>query len=293
MGPAIYTLASLAEKFLAWCRNHRSPRTVDWYRGYLTKFLRHLGEAASMPVAELRPFHVIEWIDAQQGWGDTYKRGAIIAVQRMCNWAEELGYIAASPVKKIKKPPAGRRDNPMSEADFQQILRQLRHNDPFRELLLFVWHSGCRPQEARHIEARHVNLEAECIVIPKEEAKGRRRARVILLHGPALQIIKRLTWCHPEGKLFRNRRGKPWTKYAICNRMHRLSERLGRPVAMYDARHGFCQRLLEKGINHLAVAELMGHANGQMVSAVYSHMNRATAHLKDALKKADGEAPAS
>ena len=67
-----------------------------------------------------------------------------------------------------------------------------------------------------------------------------------------------------------------------------MKKKLGKGFAAYDLRHGFCQRLLEGGVNHLAVAELMGHANGQMVASVYSHMNRASAHLKEALKKAAG-----
>ena len=51
----------------------------------------------------------------------------------------------------------------------------------------------------------------------------------------------------------------------------------------------FAQRMLESGANHLAVAELMGHSTGRMVSETYSHMNRATEHLKEALRKASGE----
>jgi hypothetical protein len=33
----------------------------------------------------------------------------------------------------------------------------------------------------------------------------------------------------------------------------------------------------------------MGHATGRMVAETYAHMNRATSHLKDTLKKASGE----
>ena len=69
----------------------------------------------------------------------------------------------------------------------------------------------------------------------------------------------------------------------------KLAREHGKAFAAYDLRHGFCQRLLENGANHLAVAELMGHANGQMVSQVYSHMHRADAHLRDTLKKASSE----
>jgi hypothetical protein len=69
-----------------------------------------------------------------------------------------------------------------------------------------------------------------------------------------------------------------------------LSRQYGKGFAAYDIRDGFCQRMLESGLNHLAVAEIMGHSNGQMVASVYSHMNRANEHLKEALKKASGDA---
>ena len=65
-----------------------------------------------------------------------------------------------------------------------------------------------------------------------------------------------------------------------------LARQHGKSFAAYDMRHGFTQRLLENGANHLAVAELLGHSNGQMVSTVYSHMNKATGHLKETLRKA-------
>src|SRR5262249_60877362 len=62
----------------------------------------------------------------------------------------------------------------------------------------------------------------------------------------------------------------------------------GQKFALVDTRHGFCQRMLESGVNHLAVAELLGHSTGRMVAETYSHMNRATAHLTEALRKASG-----
>jgi integrase len=80
----------------------------------------------------------------------------------------------------------------MSPEDFATLLRMVKESDPFRDLLLFAWHTGCRPQEARHIEPRHVQLHAECIVIPKEEAKGKRRPRIIMLDATAVDIVSRL-----------------------------------------------------------------------------------------------------
>jgi integrase len=62
-------------------------------------------------------------------------------------------------------------------------------------------------------------------------------------------------------------------------------------VSQYDPRHSFCQRLLESGVNHVDVAELFVHANGQMVSTVYSHINRVQAHLREELKDATDGLP--
>ncbi len=278
------TLAFLVRKYLDWCSKHRSPRSLEWYEGHLKGFLVYLGDQADIPITHLKPYHVVEWVDSHNNWGDTYKRGAIVAVQRACNWAEELGHIESHTLKKIKKPPARRRDNPMTPEDVQAILAHLPDGDPFRDLFQFIWHSGCRPQEARQLEPRHIQLEHERIVIPKEEAKGKRYPRVIYLSGPALEIVTRLMGIRTEGKLFRNNRGDPWTKYAVCNRMHRLSRATGRKKAMYDARHGFATRKLVQGHDHLTVAELMGHRDGTMLAKVYGHLDRNVDHLKKALE---------
>src|SRR5262249_24951180 len=133
-------------KYLGWCGRHRSARKLQWYEGHLRCFLAHLGDQAGMPATSLRPYHVVGWVGGKQTWGATYRRGAVVAVQRCLNWAEGMGYIDASPVKTVTKPPASRRDNPMTAEDFRALLGLLPEGDPFRDLLVFVWHTGCRPQ---------------------------------------------------------------------------------------------------------------------------------------------------
>src|SRR5262249_23234095 len=148
-----------------------------------------------------------------ESWSDAYRRGGIVAIQRPFNWAVELGHLADSPIKKVPKPKAQRRESAVSPEDFAVILGRFPEGDPFRDLLEFAWHTGCRPQEARHIEPRHVHLDRQMVVIPKEEAKGKKRPRVILLAGPALEIVTRLVAGRSGGKLFRNEDGKPWKRF--------------------------------------------------------------------------------
>jgi integrase len=206
--PDGFTVAEILDKFLDWCEKNREPRTFEWYRDHIQDFLDWNPALAHFRVSELKPYHVAEWADSHgKAWSNAYRRGGIIAIQRPFNWAAELGYIPASLVLKVPKPKAQRRENPVTVDDFAGIIARYAEGDPFRDLLEFAWHSGCRPQESVRIEGRHVRLDDEMIVIPAEEAKGRRRARVIHLQGRALEIIKRLLAERPSGKLFRNEDG--------------------------------------------------------------------------------------
>src|SRR5689334_10868415 len=38
------TLSLIVGKYLDWCRRHRAPRSVEWYKGHLDGFLAHLGD---------------------------------------------------------------------------------------------------------------------------------------------------------------------------------------------------------------------------------------------------------
>lgn len=87
-----------------------------------------------------------------------------------------------------------------------------------------------------------------------------------------------------EGKLFLNSRGQPWTKYAVCNRFYRISQRMGKRLFCYAARHGWATRKLKQGHGHLVLTALMGHSDGSMISKIYSHVEKDDAYLKKALE---------
>lgn len=273
---------ALISKYSAWCSKHRAPRSCEWYSGYLKDFLKHPG-IADLDATAIKPWNVSEWVDSKTTWGSTYSRGAIVAVQRVYNWGVEQGHLESTPLARMKKPPAKRRETYMKLEDFEQILALLKPHEPFRDFFIFLWQSGCRPQEARHIEPRHVDLEHERIVFPAEESKGKRAKRIIYLHGVTLEIINRLMAENRTGKLFLNNRGKPWTKFAVCNRFNHISDITGKKMFAYAMRHGFGTRKLIQGHDHLTVAAIMGHTDGSMLAKIYSHIADDEAHLKRAL----------
>lgn len=285
--PAAHTVGELFEKYLDWCQRHREKRTYDGYVWHLQRFCDHLRVATTLPALDLRPFHVNEWVDAHPDWGQTYRRNAIAAVKRAYSWAETDGYIDSDPLRRLKKPSPARREAYVRPEDWERIKDCYKVGDPFRTFLEFCWTTGARPQEARTIEPRHVHLEKALIAIPPKEAKGRKKWRIIRLEGRALEIVRE-QMASARGRLFVNRAGAPWTVSAINCRFCRLKEKLGVKFCNYQFRHGFAQRLLVSGADHLTVAALLGHSDGQMVSRVYSHMDRDDEHLRRALKRDEG-----
>lgn len=280
------SVASILDAFLDWCKTHRKPRTFEFYRDHLQAFVTHLGESYRKDAGDLRPFDVIRWADSQAGWGACRKRGAITAVQRAYNWAVGVGLLLRSPITKVEKPAAVRREQTVSVQAYKAMLAKVR--PPIRDLLTLAWETGARPQELFRLEARHYHPDRGRLELPPAEAKGGKRWRAIYLTPAATAIVVRLVSAHPSGVLLRNCDGVAWNKHSVNCVFRRLRSVAGAKHALYDFRHSFAQRKLEEGHDHLTVAELLGHKDGRMLSTTYSHMNKADCHLRRALN-GDGD----
>ena len=154
---------------------------------------------------------------------------------------------------------------------------------PFRDLLEFLWETGCRPQEARAIEHRHICLDRLCVLFPPGEAKDKKRWRIIRLTKSAAEILRRRVGDRKEGKAFLNADGNPWTTSAMNCRFCRLKEHTGVKYFAYALRHGFATRKLVEGHDHLTIAELLGHSDGSMLAKVYQHLSQNDEYLRKAL----------
>jgi len=277
------TVAELFEKFLDWCQKHRAPRTYADHRERIQLFLDEMPGVANLAAVDLRPFHVIEWVDKHSTWGDTRRRLGIQSIQRPYSFAEELGYIDTNPVRKIKKPASGRREQVITPEQWVKIRDHYPDGDPFRDLLEFAWESGCRPFEARTIEPKHVILDRRCVLFPPPEAKGKKRWRIIRMTPRAMEVLVRQMGGRSSGIVFLNADGRPWTPYAMNCRFCRLKKHTGIKHFAYAFRHGFANRKLVEGHDFLTVAESMGHNDGNMLAKVYAHLDQHDEHLRKAL----------
>ncbi len=129
-------------------------------------------------------------------------------------WAKVQGYLDVNPIADMEVPRAESKTVCVSQAEFD-VLTPYARNPSFADLLTVTWETGCRPQESLRVEARHVDIANQRWVFPRSESKMKRMARVVYMTDTTMQIIRRLMFAHPEGPLFRNTSGKPWTKSSV------------------------------------------------------------------------------
>lgn len=268
-------VATVLQAFLKWSKENNAPRTYDRYWDFLDAFERRWH---GLTMGQLKASHVQEWLNEQvkteerRGWTGTTKRNAITALMRAFNWAVKNYGLDRNPIKGMEKPEANRRTTVVSPEEFKRLLAEV-HDEPFRDLLIVSYDSGARPQEVKRLEARHLELTKQRAVLPREEAKGKRIARVIYFPTPrSLKIIKRLAKAHPTGALLLNNKGNPWTGYAVKLRFERLEKKTGKRFFHYAMRHSRITEWLKSGVDSHVAAALSGHRDTKMIDTVYSHI---------------------
>ena len=276
----------LLNLFLDHVERDRAAATYEWYRRFLKPFTDRNG---SIVAAEVRPLHVSRLIADNPGWGPSARWGLITAVKRAFRWAWTEGYLASNALARVERPAAGRRETFLDDGKVRAIIGAYPAGDPFRELLTILRETGCRPGEASRVTSADLDLAAGVWVLSRHKTAAKTgRPRVVYLNPTALELCRKLAARNRTGPLFRNEDGAPWTRNAMACRFARLRKRLGLgpEATAYALRHGFVTGALERGVPIATVAELVGHADTQMVCRHYSHLAERREHLRGAAEQA-------
>ena len=198
----------LIDKFLGWSEKNNEPRTFDWYKPHFDHFKEFL--PSGLRLAHLRRFHLTNWLsECYAGTSANYRNGAGRCAKRALQWAEDEQIIETrSPLAKAKLPDPERRELFIDESQWRELLRLLENRcgnnfDDFRDFLTVIWETGCRPYEARIIEARYFDWAGRCWRFPTKMSKGKKRQRIVYLTDEALAITERRALKYPEGPIFR------------------------------------------------------------------------------------------
>lgn len=252
--------------------------TKEWYHRYLKSFSAAVGGLT--PVGDVRPFHLTQWVD-EHFPPPKSQHHPKRAVKAAFTWAAAQGMIDANPLAAVKVGKSGRIAEALT-VEQRSLLLEDAHDDAFRRLLTALEATGCRVQEIRTVEARHVLRNADGLPIAwafaaDEHKTGKKRSlpRVVPLSGSAAALTAELCEAHPAGPLFRNRDGQPWTSNAIRCRFRRRrikhTTKLPKRLRGTHYRHTAATDLSAAGENLDVIRQITGHADLSMLLETYLH----------------------
>lgn len=269
----------VADVFLDFVKDNRAPLTHQWYVDQLKWFCRSKG---SLAMEDLRARDVTEWL-ATKTWGQNMRRAAIAAVKRLSRWARREGHIATDHLADLEKPSEVSRRTIPQTLDVARVLEEAgAQGQPFLDLIVTIWETGCRASEAYRVKASEVNLEAGTWTMKGKTTGRTGKDRVVYLGPRSLEICRRLCVEHPTGPIFRKQDGSEWRRQNASHHMRKVRKRLGIGPEMTQVgmRHLFVTDGLTNGVPIATVAELVGHVDTKMVSRVYSKLHQRQDHLR-------------
>ncbi len=278
------TVDHVLDAFLRHSKENHEPATYEWYEWFFSTFQPKFGK---IRITQLRKHHIDAWVKSRKFGPTTVNRG-IGAIKRAFAWAVEEEHIPRSPIAHIRKPQGLVRDRVLSPEERQLILSSIR-DSRFREYVTALTLTGARPGEVRRVAAENVDLERGCWVFLKHKTvKKTGKPRIVYLCPEALELTKKLMARNPEGALFRNTVGMPWSKNAIrlrFKKLRKLHPQL-KGVISYTYRASFATDALEAGVPDATVAALLGHTQTNTLHRFYARLSQKIAHLQDAAAKA-------
>lgn len=267
------------------------PDLAHRYKQILIKFcgFKHKGKKVGKLLvnAELDVPHLEAW--AKTFPSQNTRRTYINCCKRGMQWAVERKSlnVVHNPLAGVSAPKGESGAVVITKEEHEALIDF--HSDCYKDFLIGMWYTGARPGEIAKVEARHLQ-DGLWRLSPEEHKTGKKtgKDRFIGVVGELIEIVDRLCAEHPEGPIFRNFYGNPWTTSASFARFKRARDKgVIRPeVTPYSYRHAWATHALESGnLTEYDVAKALGHQTTQMIFLHYDHSRKNAAHLRDIFER--------
>lgn len=174
---------------------------------------------------------------------------AWLAAERYIDWNPCLA------LKKIKYKKVVRKS--FSTVEMQRI-REACESDRDVALIDFLYYSGCRVSEVASIDIEDIDIEQKSVTVL---GKGNKE-RTIYLTDIAIMHLGKYIGTRSSGALFMGKGTARMTKGGIEAAVKRIGEQAGvSNVHCHRFRRTLASNLIQKGVNILTVAQILGHAD--------------------------------
>ncbi len=270
-------LGTLSEKCLS-----RMTETLD-------HFAATMGRRS---VAECKNSDLIDWIVAHKQWVSPHTKVTRMGQVVTCfRWADDEGHIERCPFRrKSKLWPRLEPRAAITPAEYRKMMTLVRDSKSrivqgkryrhvrfyaasalaFRSALYFLWQTGARTGEMRHLAWKDIDLLAGVATLHEHKTwQATGQVRLIALPRGVLWLLRwrfRTQLPCPDDLVFPNGQRRIWqSSFAKMFRRYAKLAGVRDEVSAYSLRHGFVVRFLNAGIGERQIADIIGHTSTRYI----------------------------
>lgn len=279
---------SLAEIADLWLEHVRQKHSEERYKidcDRISEFVRFAGK--KIKVEDLKPSHVSDWLESKQPLKPGTIRQYTAIILAALNWAssKKVRLIQQNHLKgMLELPEGGSRSAEVvwKKETFETVLRVA--NPAFANAVRILAWTGARPNVICEVESKHYKKDHALWDIKDQNPARINRKKPkkrIWLPPQAVTLVEELNLKYPEGPIFRNSKGEPWSSdslgvyfYQLRHKFKKTKDLDWQPgICLYGLRHTFATNFLKEHPDKLMyLRELMGHKDLKMIQKHYGHL---------------------
>ena len=287
------SVAEFADHYLeVYCK----PRNRSWRRKHSSlKHINRLLGRHRLGAVEIRHVHVFVARRLKEEVKAATVNRDVAILKHMFEFAVDEGALKANPIARVKMLKEYREERRrVSDKDLERILKHLLF--PVKQIVLFIFETGCRPSEALSLKWQHVDVGNKTAIFNIRKAGDNALVALTSRAVAAVQYVPPYPDCP---YVFWN--PKTGTRYQTINEtFSRARAKAGLPwVQLKDFRRELGILIAESGQPlHVAQTQL-GHSSIRTTERYYAHfspefaVSRAPEVLEQRWRQSGGQDPES
>lgn len=276
-----------------WYDTYKAVRSINTRAMYLNVIDKHLvPDVGGMYLRELTDMRLIQGvINRNKLKPETCKKIKITVVQ-IFDQAQRDGLIETHSMRKLSLPPSTKKEKRALTESEKKLVTGYKWSDKQRAFLYLAYFTGARREEILALTRADINLDKGTVSYDKtvvydrgvptlvRGTKAQASTRTVPLPDTAAEYLKQyVSDMAPDALMFTQRGGgymslSSYTKF--WNGIRKVftdADASSADLTAHIFRHTYATMLYYSGISVKKAAQLLGHANTNMIMKVYAHID--------------------
>lgn len=226
-------------------------RTIQSYESVLRQMYKGLSGVMNTEINQITKAHISTFLrntHLENKWSNTTYNNNITSLRAIFNYLIEQEIMTVNPARLIKPLPASTtKHRYFDDETFDRIKKQA---DPvLLRFLMFLYHTGTRPNEARQLKYEHIIRERKLLRVPASISKNK-KDDYVPLSDYVIENYK------GEGLIFGT------SVNYFTQRFNKLKVKLKLPkeMSLYSIKHTRCIHLAQDKVDPYAIMQLFRHS---------------------------------